>query len=246
MAHRLGREEASDDNGHGNAFSPDKPVSAMNKSASRRHVFSLSSDALAERGAEALRLGRFKDATDIFKQLARQDPRLEWRQRLGDAYAGRARVLAEKGMFKEAAIVLENTLAADGTIREPLLYLSCLIRQGQHQKALRTARASMARLPAPDAARCADMAAALSLALPAPTAPEAGPPGGSDPGGANPRRTGGRSRAWLQGSPADEVDRLLGGIALALAPRSGAADPEKPDRRTGYGGEGPRPVGHGA
>ncbi len=213
MAHRLGREEASDDNGHGNAFSPDKPVSAMNKSASRRHVFSLSSDALAERGAEALRLGRFKDATDIFKQLARQDLRLEWRQRLGDAYAGRARVLAEKGMFKEAAIVLENTLAADGTIREPLLYLSCLIRQGQHQKALRTARASMARLPAPDAARCADMAAALSLALPAPTAPEAGPPGGTIRAEQT-RAAREAIRAWLQGSPADEVDRLLGGIAL--------------------------------
>ena len=210
---RLGREKASDDNRHGQAFSPDKPVSAMNKSASRRNVFSLSSDALAERGAEALRRGRFKDATEIFKQLARQDPRPEWRQRLGDAYAGRARVLAEKDMFKEAAIVLENTLAADGTIREPLLYLSCLIRQGQHQKALRTALASMARLPTPDAAHCAEIAAALSLALPAPMAPGANPPAGTI--WVELARTARDAiQAWLQGSPADEVDRSLGGIAL--------------------------------
>ena len=90
---------------------------------------------LAGRGAEALRLGRFKEAVEIFKQLARQDPRPEWADRLADAYAGRAHALADKEMFKEAAMVLENTLAADGTLREPVLYLSCLIRQGQPQKA---------------------------------------------------------------------------------------------------------------
>jgi cellulose synthase operon protein C len=185
----------------------------MNKSALRRPVFSLSSDALALRGAEALRLGRFKDATDIFKQLVRQDPRPEWTRRLGDAYAGRARVLAEKDMFKEAAIVLENTLAADGTIREPLLYLSCLIRQGQHQKALRTALASMARLPAPDAEHCAEFAAALSLALPAPTAPEASPPGAAT-WSEQTRAARAAIQAWLQGSSTDEVDRLLGGMGL--------------------------------
>jgi tetratricopeptide (TPR) repeat protein len=185
----------------------------MNKFASRRLAFSLSSDVLAERGAEALRLGRFKDATDIFKQLVRQDPQPEWTERLGDAYAGRARVMAEKGMFKEAAIVLENTLAADGTIREPLLYLSCMIRQGQHQKALRTARASMARLPAPQAARCAEIVAALSLALPAPAAPETRPPGGTI-WAEHTRAARAAIQAWLQGNSADDVDRLLGGIAL--------------------------------
>jgi cellulose synthase operon protein C len=212
LLHRA-RDEVSAHDCYGQASSMGKPGSAMNKSALRRSVFSLSSDALHERGAEALRLGRFKDATDIFKQLVRQDPRPEWTHRLGDAYAGRARVLAEKDMFKEAAIVLENTLAADGTIREPLLYLSCLIRQGQHQKALRTALASMARLPAPDAAHCADMAAALSLTLPAPMAPGANPPAGTSWAG---QICAARDaiQAWLRGSPADEVDRSLRGIAL--------------------------------
>ena len=99
-----------------------------------------------------MRRGRFKEATEIFKQLARQDPRPEWTDRLADAYAGRAHALADKGMFKEAAMVLENTLSPDGTIREPVLYLTCLIRQGQHQKARQTALRFVERLPAAEPA----------------------------------------------------------------------------------------------
>jgi tetratricopeptide (TPR) repeat protein len=185
----------------------------MNKISLRRPVFAPSPDALAERGADALRRGRFRDATEIYKQLIRQDPQPEWRQRLGDAYAGRALALVAKGMFKEAAIVLENTLAADGTIREPLLYLSCLVRQGQHQKARRVALASIARLPAPDAARLADFAAVVSLASPAPAAAEVNPPGGNL-WAEQTRAAQAALQAWLQGSPPDEVDRLLGGIPL--------------------------------
>ena len=67
---------------------------------------------------------------EVFKQLARQDQCPEWTHHLGDAYAGRAHALADKGMFKEAAMVLENTLSLGATIREPVLYLTCLIRQG--------------------------------------------------------------------------------------------------------------------
>jgi cellulose synthase operon protein C len=185
----------------------------MNKIALRRPIVAPSSDALAERGADALRRGRFKDATEIYKQLIRQDPQTEWRQRLGDAYAGRARALVEKGMFKEAAIVLENTLAADGTIREPLLYLSCLVRQGQHQKAGRVALASIAHLPSPEAARLADFAAVLSLASPVPAAAEVNPPGGSL-WAEQTRAAQAALQAWLQRSPPDEVDRLLGCIPL--------------------------------
>ena len=74
----------------------------MKKFASRRPVFAPSPDALATRGAEALRLGKFKDAAEIYKQLIRDDPRPEWRGRLDEAYVGRARALAEKGLFKEA------------------------------------------------------------------------------------------------------------------------------------------------
>ena len=96
-------------------------------------------DVLADRGREALRQRRFKEAVEVFKQLARQDPRPEWAHRLADAYVGRAHALADKGMFKEAAMVLENTMSPDGTIREPVLYLTWLVRQGQHQKAAQAA-----------------------------------------------------------------------------------------------------------
>jgi cellulose synthase operon protein C len=185
----------------------------MKKIASRRPVFAPAPDVLAERGAQAMRLGRFKDATDIFKQLMRQDPRPEWMQRLGDAYAGRARTLAEKGMVKEAAIVLENTLAADGTIREPLLYVSCLVQQGQHQKAQRAALSNIAGLPAPDAARLADLAAALSLAVPAPAAGDTNSPGGKT-WTEQSRAARAALEAWLQDRSSDDVDRLLGGIPL--------------------------------
>ena len=172
-------------------------------------MFAASPEVLAERGTQALRQSRFKEATDLFKQLIRQDPRPEWTQRLGDAYAGRARALAEKSMFKEAAIVLENTLSSDGMVREPLLYLTCLIRQGQHQKARRVALDSVARLPVAEAAQLAEIAAVLSLAVPAPTGvPQAGPPDGAA------LAAQAALHAWLQNSPAEEVDRLLSRIPL--------------------------------
>ena len=90
---------------------------------------------LAERAAEALRQERFKEATELFKMAIRQDPRPELKEALAVAYSGRARTMAAKKMFKEAAMVLENTLAADGTVREPRLYVACLIRDGQQSKA---------------------------------------------------------------------------------------------------------------
>ena len=48
---------------------------------------------------------------EVFKQLARRTRGLERTQRLADAYVGRAHALADKGMFKEAAMGPENTLS---------------------------------------------------------------------------------------------------------------------------------------
>src|ERR1700722_14842022 len=151
----------------------------MKKSPPRGASAAASPAVLADRGAEALRLGRFKEALEVFKQLARQDPRPEWAQRLADAYAGRAHALANKGMFKEAAMVLENTLGPDGTLREPVLYLTSLIRQGQQQKARQSALRLAGRLPPADAGRVAELAAALAIAVPT----GAGVPGANPPDG---------------------------------------------------------------
>ena len=186
----------------------------MKKPPPRGASAAASPAALADRGAEVLRLGRFKEAMEVFKQLARQDPRPEWTQRLADAYAGRAHALADKGMFKEAAMVLENTLAPDGTLREPVLYLTCLVRQGQQQKARQTALRLAARLPAAEAGRVAELAAALAIAVPA----GAEVPGANPPDGAAGAELSQGARAaltaWLQGKPSDEVDRLLARIPL--------------------------------
>ena len=170
---------------------------------------------LADRGAEAMRLGRFKEAMEIFKQLARQDPRPEWSHHLADANAGRARALADKGMFKEAAIVLENTLAPDGTVREPRLYLTCLIRQGQHQKAARTAaKYSGTGRATADAASVTEVAAALSLAAPAHSEASTS----QAPGAAYWAELSGAAQAaldaWVQGQSPEAVDALLTRIPL--------------------------------
>lgn len=130
---------------------------------------SVSLDKLAARAAEALRLEQFKEAIETFKLMIRQDPRPEWKQSLADAYQGRAGDLAAKSMFKEAAMVLENTISPDGTVRDPSLYLRCLIRDGQQQKAaaylLRTVGSSIS-LPAAERDAFQDLAAALLTAVP--------------------------------------------------------------------------------
>ena len=166
-------------------------------------------DVLADRGREALRQRRFKEAVEVFKQLARQDPRPEWAHRLADAYVGRAHSLADKGMFKEAAMVLENTMSPDGTIREPVLYVTWLVRQGQHQKAAQAALRLVKHLPAADAGRVTELAAALALTVPPRTEMPGSAPG-SDPN----HVARAALAAWLQGKPADEVDHLLARIPL--------------------------------
>jgi tetratricopeptide (TPR) repeat protein len=168
---------------------------------------------LSDRGAEALRLGRFKEAMEVFKRLARQDPQPQWTHRLADAYAGRARALADKGMFQEAAIVLENTRATDGTVREPVLYLMCLIRQGQYQKAARAVLPYIGTDPGgADTARLVDLAAALWLAVPA------APSVDKTPGGAAwselSQAAAAALGAWVEAKPSAEVDALLARIPL--------------------------------
>ena len=75
--------------------------------------------------------GRFRDAITGFKELLRLDDRPEWRLALADAYAGRARELAAKGMLKEALTVWENrTQIAPDLAPEPA-YFALLLRLGR-------------------------------------------------------------------------------------------------------------------
>ena len=176
--------------------------------------------ALAARGAEALQQERFKEAVELFKLLVRQEKRPEWQESLAAAYYGRARALAAKGMFKEAAMVLENTLGQDGTLRDPPLYLTCLIRDGQAQKAAAHALAHIGRgnaLPAAERTGLEELTAALLVAFPQ-------PPDRADAAASE------RSRwlelaaacraaltAWSDGAPPDELERQIGRISLRSA-----------------------------
>ena len=171
---------------------------------------------LAARGAEALRLGRFKEAVEAFKQVLRQDPQPQWRQALAQAYTGRARDLAAKGMFKEAVIVLENTRAADGTLSAPLLHLVCLLRQGQHQRAAEAVQTYLAGNPAllAGTGRLAELAAGLWLAVPTRAA---APPGAPPPDGswaALVQQAAEALSAWTQGQLPEEVERRLAALPL--------------------------------
>jgi cellulose synthase operon protein C len=123
-------------------------------------------DLLARKVEEALRLEKFKDAIELLKQLVKQDPRPHWRDSLADAYIGRAKVLAAKGMFKEAEIVLGNAAAAGGTVKEPLFLLQCLIRQGQFQKALAYSLKHLVAFEAGAGTDLTELIAALFCAFP--------------------------------------------------------------------------------
>ncbi len=171
---------------------------------------------LPARAAEALQQGRFKEAVELFKQLVRQDPRLEWKDSLADAYCGRAHALAAKGMFKEAAMVLENTLSPAGTLRDPTLYTECLIREGQQPKAAAYLLHCVGSggFPAGERAALEELTAALLVAvpqLPAPARPEPAE-------AVRWRELAAASRealaAWVDGLSAEEMDRHLERISL--------------------------------
>jgi hypothetical protein len=167
---------------------------------------------LAERGLDALQRERFKDAIELFKQAIRAEPRPDWKERLADAYRGRARDLAAKGMFKEAAMVLENTIIAGGLIRDPELYLCCLMRDGQQQKAA----AYLLNHP-PEREDLEALAAALLVSVP--QLPELAP--SATPEQRRWRDLAVASRAalaaWWDGAPATELDGRLNAISLRSA-----------------------------
>jgi len=175
---------------------------------------------LEVKAAEALKQQRFKEAVELFKLMIRQDPRPEWRQSLAEAYRGRARALAAKKMFKEAAIVVENTLAPDGTLVDPVFYLHCLIRDGQHQKAATHALQYLgteSKLPAEERAVLENLAAALLVAVPL----RSDPARSARPEQARWLELAGASRealeAWVAGSSPQEVEQQLNRISLRSA-----------------------------
>jgi cellulose synthase operon protein C len=181
---------------------------------------SVSVDSLAVRAADSLRQERFKEAIELFKLMIRQDPRPEWKESLAVAYHGRARALAAKSMFKEAAMVLENTIAPDGTVRDSRLYLACLIRDGQQQKAaaylLKTVGSDISRLTAERGA-LEGLTAALLVAVP--QLPDTTRNAPSEQSRWHQLATASRQAlaAWIDGAPAEAIDQRLNAISLRSA-----------------------------
>ena len=188
----------------------------MSKQLQRKFASPVSADLLAGQAEEALRREKFKDAIELLKQLVKREARPEWRNALADAYLGRAKALAAKGMFKEAEIVLGNAAATDGAVKEPLFFLHCLVRQGQFQKALAHALkyiGAEAR-PGSDEPELPEVTAALYLAFPVGLAVSEYDQSARATFIAAATAARDALNAWIEGKPSDAVDPLLARIPM--------------------------------
>ncbi|HLA34837.1 MAG TPA: hypothetical protein VJ001_08225 [Rhodocyclaceae bacterium] len=78
------------------------------------------------RARQALDSAHFRDAIDLYKLLLKQENRAEWREDLALAYAGRAKELMDKKMFKEALVIWRNRAEICGKPLFDTDYLRCL------------------------------------------------------------------------------------------------------------------------
>jgi tetratricopeptide (TPR) repeat protein len=171
---------------------------------------------LAAKASEAMRLGDFKEAIELLKRLAKQDAQPQWRDMLADAYAGRARGLAAKGMFDEAETALNKTAAADGTVREPLLYVQCLAKRGQLGKAFQHAVKYIGtdKVPAATVAPMAELTAALWLVAPVHVEAQADLNSELGQWAQSAAAAHQGLAAWIEGKPAHEIEPRLSRIPM--------------------------------
>ena len=171
---------------------------------------------LAVKATQALRLGDFKQAIELFKRLVRQDARPQWREALAEAFVGRARLLAAKGMFEEAETALNKAAAPDGTVPDPLLHVQCLVKRGQVHKAagLALKYIANAKLPVSAASRLAELAAALWLAAPVPLVTAADQTSEAAKWVEHATAAQQSLTAWVEDKPPHEIEELLSRIPL--------------------------------
>jgi cellulose synthase operon protein C len=177
---------------------------------------------LAAKATEALRLGDFKQAIELLKRLVKQNARPEWRDALVEAYVGRARILAAKGMFEEAETALTKAAAPDGTVPDPLLYVQCLVKRGQVHKAagLAVKYVGNEKVPGSAAPRLAELAAPLWLAAPVPLHSPACQKSEAGKWVEHAAAAQQSLTAWIEGKPPQEIDQFLSRIPLRSAFRA--------------------------
>lgn len=92
---------------------------------------------LQEQADYLLEKQNYKEAIDAYKKLLKLEERQEWREKLAMAYLGRAKVLAEKRMYKEAIVFWESrdNLCDDKACFPE--YIAWLALAGRSPKALR-------------------------------------------------------------------------------------------------------------
>ncbi|MBF0173914.1 MAG: hypothetical protein HQL83_10780, partial [Magnetococcales bacterium] len=84
-----------------------------------------------------LTAGRFKQAIESLKSALKEDPHATiLRERLVEAYEGRADELSSKGMAREAAVMLEKSGAITGTPPDPVRLCALYLKGGQLARAL--------------------------------------------------------------------------------------------------------------
>jgi tetratricopeptide (TPR) repeat protein len=94
------------------------------------------SDAQERLALVHLEKGRFRDAVDCYKKLVKTQRRTEWVDGLAKAYAGRAKVLAEKGMFREAIELWRSRTELCGTPLWEGSYIGWLVSDGRLDEVL--------------------------------------------------------------------------------------------------------------
>jgi cellulose synthase operon protein C len=107
------------------------------KSSTSLSPHSLDTDTLASLAESELAKHRYKEATELFKELLKRERRENWVEGLAASYSGRAHSLADKSMFKEALVLWRNRQQICG---KPLIespYLTWLLRAGEQNEALR-------------------------------------------------------------------------------------------------------------
>lgn len=90
--------------------------------------------------------GRYKEATDLFKELLKQSNDAEHKRCLADCYLQRALAMAEKGLCKEACVLWENyTTYAEAPLQAQDAYVLWQLAAKNHRKAYAALEAFEAR-----------------------------------------------------------------------------------------------------
>ncbi|MDZ7622533.1 MAG: hypothetical protein U5O69_09370 [Candidatus Competibacteraceae bacterium] len=131
----------------------------------RNRLDNLPTRELIARGSALLSTHDYKDAIDVYKLLLKREPQAEtdWREALATAYLERARQLAGKAMYREAAVIWENLPNLCDRAPHPEQYIDWLLRSGQHAKAMRAYTAHAAALSAAETGELEIGLAALAL-----------------------------------------------------------------------------------